>query len=271
MGRRPFRGAGPLGAALLAFTALVPAEADPIAPAALVPALNVYVDALVAGHGVAEVCADANSPARDEAGWVKARAVFLATLWANGFPSDFVNDATKRLDAPAPTATPDCNGEAVFAEFGDADHEGWVKDVGHGISGMELTAIAEPVSSEQWQAIQDAIAKELPLQKRGLDCVAVAMPDLIVVAVHDWDAMLVKMGGELVAAGLPRDQVTAPLSAAEANSLWKRAAPDAAAALAVSCAADKAWSDRFFNLESFALGDTVEKLLPASPSDPDNN
>jgi hypothetical protein len=55
--------------------------------------------------------------------------VLLATLWANGFPTDFVNDATSRLNAPVSPSKPDCDDAAVFAEFGGADHEGWLKDI----------------------------------------------------------------------------------------------------------------------------------------------
>jgi hypothetical protein len=97
------------------------------------------------------------------------------------------------------------------------------------------------------------------------------MPQLILVAVHDWDAMIIRIGEKLAAAGLPRDQVSATLSAAEANSLWKRADPDAVAALTVSCAADNTWSDRFFELGFMNLGGEVDKLLPPLRSDSDNN
>jgi hypothetical protein len=193
--RRYFWSVALFGVASLVSAARV--EADPIDPSVLVPALGVYIDAIVGGHAAAQVCAAAKSPARDGAEWAKARAVLLATLWANGFPTDFVNDATRRLNTSMPPSKPDCDDAAVIAEFGDADHEGWLKDVGHGISGMDLTPISEPVSDEQWQAIKDAIAKELPLQKRGLDCVGVTMPQLILVAVHDWDAMIIKIGGKL--------------------------------------------------------------------------
>ena len=78
--------------------------------------------------------------------------------------------------------------------------------------------------------------------------------------------MILKIAGKLVAAGLPRDEISAVLSAAEANSLWHRAAPDALAALRASCSADQAWNDRVYNLEFLAVGDTVDKLLPA-PAD----
>jgi hypothetical protein len=56
--------------ALVAIASLVSAaraEADPIDPSVLVPALGVYIDAIVGGHAAAQVCADAKSPARDEA------------------------------------------------------------------------------------------------------------------------------------------------------------------------------------------------------------
>jgi hypothetical protein len=65
--------------------------------------------------------------------------------------------------------------------------------------------------------------------------------------------------------------VSATLSAAEANSLWKRANPDAASALAASCAADNTWSDRFFELGFMNLGGEVDKLLPPPTADTDNN
>jgi hypothetical protein len=262
-----------LVAATTVVAALMPgiARADPIAPAALLPALNLYIDALTAGHAAAQVCADAKSPARDEAEWAKAKAVLVATLWASGFPTDFTNQATTRLSASAPAAKLDCGSDAVFAGFGDADHEGWLKDVGHGISGMDLTPVSQPVGDTQWQAIRNAIAREMPLQKRALECLATTMPGLILVAVHDWDEMLLKIGGKLVTAGLPRDQVAATLRAAEANSLWKRADPDGAAALAVSCAADNTWSDRFFQLGFMNLGGEVDKLLPPPLPDSDNN
>lgn len=268
--RRPFPG-WVLPAAVPLLLWAMPALADPVAPSVMVPALNLYVDSIAAGHYEAAACTPANSPARDEAGWAKAKAVLIATLWANGFPADFVGGAETRLDAPAPAAKPDCDDKAVFANFGEAFHQGWPATIGDAIHRMDLTPVDTPVSADQWQAIKAAIAAELPLEARGFDCLGATMPGLLLVAVHDWDAQLIKIGGKLAAAGLPRDEVAATLSAAEANSLWHRAAPDALAALVKSCDDDKTWQDRFFNLESLSLGDTIDKLLPPQPPDADNN
>ena len=94
------------GAALL--LGIAPAVASPLAPVSLLPALDVYVDALAAGHNAALACAAVWPPMKvTEAGWTQARSILVATLWANDFPIDFVRTATQRLDAP-PGAKPDC-------------------------------------------------------------------------------------------------------------------------------------------------------------------
>ena len=164
----PLAPAAALGAAVVIWLAAAPVSADAIAPASLVPALQVYVDRLAAGHLGAAACDDPGSPARDETAWTKARAILLATLWANGFPAD--NDLAVRLDAPAPAAKPDCLDPALSDSMATAEHEGWVKTVGHAISGMDLAAVSEPVGPDKWQAIKDAIAGDLPKQARMLDC-----------------------------------------------------------------------------------------------------
>lgn len=51
--------------------------------------------------------------------------------------------------------------------------------------------------------------------------------------------------------------------AAEANTLWQRADPQAVAALMQSCAADGSWSERLFRFEYLGLRNAVDKLLPA--------
>ncbi len=252
-----------LGMAVLAGAAWAPAEADAISPASLVPALRVYVDNLAAGHAAATLCDPPQSLARDEAAWAKAKGILVSTLWANGFPADAVNDLTRRLKAPAPATKPDCTDQAVIGSIATPAHEGWLAGVNRAISGMQLVAVAEPVGDAQWQAIKDAIAEDTPKEARMLDCIEATLPDLMPLAVHDWDAMIAKVAEKLVDAGLPRDQITALLSAAEANALWHPAAPDALAELQRSCAADQTWSDRMYQLAFFAIGNTVDKLLPA--------
>src|SRR5579863_4465630 len=94
------------GAALF-LAAGLPAIADPIPAASLLPALDVYVDALAAGHVAAVACAAVWPASKaDEAGWMQAKAIFIASLWANDFPVDFVRTATERLDAATPATKP---------------------------------------------------------------------------------------------------------------------------------------------------------------------
>jgi hypothetical protein len=259
MGCPCIAGIAALGLGLMAGTAL----AEPIDPPQLVPALDVYLDAVAADHAAALACAKPQSQARDEGAWSAAKAIFIATLWADGFPTDFVKAATARLDA-APAAKPDCSNKDTLERIRDPDHEGWPAYLAHALTGMDLKPVF-PVTAERWQAIKDAIAKELPLQKRTLDCIAVMQPEFLPVAVHDWDQMLAGVGGKLTAAGLPRDEVAATIGAAEANALWKRAAAGETETVRSDCARDTAWSDRFFGLKFMSLATTVDQLLPQVP------
>jgi hypothetical protein len=258
-------GAVLLGAALVLSSG--PARAAPVAPAALVPALDVYIDALVAGHSAAGACAPATSPARDEAAWVKGKAILVASLWANGFPVDFVRTATQRLDAPPAAATkPNCADPALAGELGWPDQSGWVEVMTAGLKGMSLSVVAEPVEASTWAGIKGLIAKLLPDEKRLLDCNAVMYPETLPSLVHDWDEMIGKIGVALAAAGLPRDEVGAALGGAEANQLWHRVAADAEAALRDSCRGDKAVEAALANFGYGGLATEVEKLLPKAAS-----
>ena len=248
------------GAAL--FISATPVLAEPIAPASLVPSLDVYVDWIVGGHATAAVCAAAKSPARNETAWTDAKAVFVATLWANGFPIDFVRTVTQRLDVPPAASKPDCTSQLAYATYGGADHDGWLKTLGYALSGLNLAVIAQPVAPEKWAAIKAAINKEIPLEGRLLDCVAVADPEVMPMAVHDWDDMIVQIGTKLAAAGLPRDEISAALSAAEANSIWHRAALADEAKLRDNCMHDLDWQTQFAQFDNLGLGVTITKLLP---------
>lgn len=233
----------------------------------MVPALDVFVDSMVAGHNGALSCAEPGSRARNEQEWQSARASFVATLWANGFPADFVTGADRRLAAPAvavPCADPDALG------FGTADHEGWRKAFGYAVGAMDLAVVAQPVPGEAWRQIRSLIADELPHQARLLECIAVVYPYAMPAMVHDWDAMIVKIGGRLVGAGLPRDEISAALGNAEANALWHRAPPDKVADLATSCRADQDWQNRFAAFTFLALGGHIDSLLP-QPADSDGD
>jgi hypothetical protein len=249
---------------LLAWMAAAPATADPITPASLVPALTVYVDSLARGHAGAATCAPPESPARDEAGWSEAKAVLIASLWANGYPPDFVADVGRRLDAPPPATKPDCAEETVMADFGAAVQEGWVKEVGRVIGALDLRAVEQPVAPARWAEIRKIIAGEISMQAREFTCLAAVEPGVLPVIVHGWDEMIVKLGGDLVAAGIPRPEIVAALGSAEANALWKPAGPDELAVLRKSCMDDTTWSDRLTSLRDLGLGYAVAKMLPAA-------
>jgi hypothetical protein len=256
------------GVALFVSAAL-PAAAAPINPASLVPALDAYVDALAAGHVAALACATAWPPMKvNEAGWTKAKATFIATLWANDFPIDFVRTVTQRLDAPPPATKPDCAhpGLAIAAELGLPSAVGWVEAVQNAFNGLDLMVIADPIAPDTWTAIKGMIAKALPDEKRLLDCVAVRYPWELPALVHDWDAMLGKIAGSLGGTGLPRDEIGATLSSAEANQLWHRAAPDVEAELRNSCAKDQSVEASLANFSFRGLDAAIDKLLPAAPS-----
>ena len=273
MGQRQQKiGAVLCGAALL--LGIAPAVADPIAPVSLLPALDVYVDALAAGHAGTVACA-AVWPASKatEAEWAKAKAILIASLWANGFPIDFVRTANQRLDAPPPAAKPDCaHPDPAFAgELGWPSQSGWVEVIQQALKGMNMTVITDPVLPATWTTIKGMIAEVLPQERRLLDCVAVMYPETLPQMVHDWDAMIVKIDGSLVAVGLPRDDVGATLSGADANQLWHRAPTDAEAELRDSCVKDQAMQASLANFGFGGLGAAIDKLLPAGPSDSGSN
>ena len=240
-----------------------PAPAAAINPAALVPALDVYVDAVVAGHAAAS-CAGPKSPAADAKGWAAATAMFVATLWANGFPIDFVRTVTVRLAAPPPSGKPACGDPALAGELAGASREGWVAAMRRPLAAMDLTIVAHPVDAATWNRIKALISQRSGEQKRLLDCVAVSSPEVLPAVVHDWDQMLGELRTRLDAAGVPRDETSAALSAGDANALWHRVAPAGEAELRDSCRKDKGWQNRLHMLQFLGLKADVEKLLPGA-------
>jgi hypothetical protein len=212
-------------------------------------------------------CAKPSSPALNDASWQRAKASFVATLSVNGFAPEFIRDVSARLDRPVTPSKDACNDPTTASDLGFVAKSGWEKQISRVFAGIGIEAIANPVSPPQWQAIREAIAADLPAQKRMLECVAVSLPSLMPVAVHDWDDMLAKVAAKLIAAGAPRDEVASVIGAAEANVLWHRAEPGAVASLRTSCAGDAAWDRRLFNLEIFTLSADVDKLLPPPPED----
>jgi hypothetical protein len=254
-------------AALLCLSLPARSGSSTVLPGALAPALGLYVDALLEDRAAALACAKSDSPALDETAWQRAKASFVATLWANGFAPDFIKNAQARLDAPVTPASEACTDASIASDLGYVQSSGWPKEIARVFSGVDIAVIANPVSPAQWKAIKDAIAADLPAQKRMLECAAVILPSLMPISVHDWDDMLAKVATKLLAAGLPRDEVTTVVSGAEANVLWHRAPLDAVPALKASCAKEEAWSRRLYNLEFAALGADIDKLLPTPPED----
>ncbi len=107
----------------------------------MVPALNLYVDSIAAGHYEAAACTPANSPRRDEAGWAKAKAVLIATLWANGLPGRF---RRRRRDAAGRAGARRQAGlrrQGGVREFREAFHQGWPATIGDAIHRMDLTPV----------------------------------------------------------------------------------------------------------------------------------
>jgi hypothetical protein len=261
-----------LAALMLLALAAGPARADltTVTPSALAPALGVYVEAIVRDRAAAAACARPDSPARNDDAWQRARASFVATLWAHGFAPEFIKAMAARLDAPATPEPAACADESVMSDLGFVEKSGWVKEIARVFSGLDIDAIANPVTGAQWQAIKGAVAADLPAQKRMLECIAVTYPSMMPVSVHDWDDMLARIAGKLISAGLPRDEVSATIGAAEANVLWHRAEGEAATALRASCNGDGAWSRRLFNFEFASLGADIDKLLPTPANGGDN-
>ena len=75
--------------------------------------------------------------------------------------------------------------------------------------------------------------------------------------------MLIDVRQKLVAAGLPRDEVSAELNAADADHLWHK--PDAAtlASLRRSCREDESWYERLATMSYAGISAEVDKRLPA--------
>ena len=95
MNNRVRRMVGPIFFAVLC--AISPAQAQQLQPQAYVPALQVFVDGLVAERQLAVRCAGEDAAAGLEADWAKTVGVVVATLWANNYPDDFVRSAQASL------------------------------------------------------------------------------------------------------------------------------------------------------------------------------
>lgn len=245
----------------------LPAAAARTDPSELVPALDLYVDDVIAGY-VAASCAGPKSLAANADDWHKATAEFVATLWANDFPINFVRTAQQRFDGATAAKDPNCKDPALLSDLAYAAQVGWVKALEKPLQGMGLAIVTQPVGADSWAAVKTMIDNDLKAQKRLFACLAVTYTMELPGEIAGWDQMIHDLGIRLRAAGLPRDEVAAELSAANAASLWHRAPPNTEAGLRDSCAKDRSWADRQASLESRSLLSRVEKLLPPLPAAP---
>jgi hypothetical protein len=262
-----------IGTAALAGAAALfslPAFAAPIDPSELVPALDLYVDDVIAGYAAAS-CAGPKSPAASADDWHKATSEFIATLWANGFPINFVRTAQQRFNGATAAKDPNCKDPALLSDLAYASQVGWVKALEDPLEGMRLTIVTQPVSAATWGAVKKLIDDDLKAQKRLFACLAVTYTMELPGEIAGWDQTIQDLDRRLVAAGLPRDEVASELSAADAAGLWHRAPPNTEAGLRDSCAKDRSWASRQTSLESRSLTSRVEQLLPPLPTPPDDD
>ncbi|TGQ74721.1 hypothetical protein EN829_005820 [Mesorhizobium sp. M00.F.Ca.ET.186.01.1.1] len=239
------------------------ARADDVPSVQYVPVLDFYVDSLVTARSMAAVCEPANSPARDDKAWSEAGAILVASLWADGFPADFVKSVKARFDRPLAPAKIDCTSDSNIDEIAGSGKEGWVQLINEMLKGTGLRAIKVPVSDAQWKEIKAAIEGDLPAQTKLFDCVGAVGFGLLPTLIHDWNGMLIDVGQKLVAAGLPRDEVSEELNAADANHLWHKPDGAALASLRRSCKEDKSWYDRLATMSYAGISAEVDKRLPA--------
>jgi hypothetical protein len=239
------------------------ARADDVPPVQYVPVLDFYVDSLVTARSIAAVCAPANSSARDDKAWSEAEAILVASLWADGFPADFVKSVKARLDRPVIPAKIDCVSGSKIDQLAGSENDGWVQRVKGMLKSTGLRVIEAPVSDAQWKEIKAVIEGDLPAQAKLFDCVGAFGFGLLPTLIHDWNGMLIEVRQKLVAAGLPRDEVSAELNAADANNLWHKPDAVALASLRRSCKEDQSWYERFSTMSYAVISAEVDKRLPA--------
>ena len=105
----------------------------------------------------------------------RAKAMFIATLWSNGFPtSSCARPARARRAPQAPR--PDCTDPALADELA-GPAAGGLDDHPAAAAGRHgPTIILQPVDAAGWDAVQAAFTREFPLQTRLFECLAVATP-----------------------------------------------------------------------------------------------
>lgn len=237
------------------------ASGQTLSPQTWAGTLEVFLDGLADHRRAHHECRPEKVAEGEAEAWAQARAVIVATLWANGFPADFVESAEARLDAPG--REPDCSSE-ILRDWLDLvpEEDGWTVVATEALDSVRLRVIGNPPPPERWAAVQAAFAEELPAKSRAMACLAALEPlDLPHIA-GPWNAYLVEIGQSLVTAGYPRAAVVAEIEAAEANALLQAALSGDRDALRLSCEEDQDWYD-WLEDDRDRLADRLDAILKA--------
>ena len=248
---------------LMALCGAGPVLAQQAAPSTYVPAVRVFVGEMVRAHLLALRCADeARRPGGKFYEWDETRATLVASLWANGYPDDFVREIDTHMSIQAKQAP--CDDAAMEAYRASGVAGGTLKWVNFGFAGIGLV-IVEPPAEGSWDKIVAAFAEQNALQSRKLACFAVVKPLSLPNLVGSWSQMLQTLGPELIEHGYPRPDVAAQIEAADPNLLWQPVAEEGRAALTEDCGKDQAWLDGPMDMgqDPPQLQRDIEALLPA--------
>jgi hypothetical protein len=132
------------------------------------------------------------------------------------------------------------------------------------LQNIGLTVVQHPVSAAEWGEIKAVFAREVPLEAALIACLAVTEPTQLPAEFQVWNEALVRTGQSLVLRGLPRDEVVALVSSAEAKAIWSPGTDRAA--VRARCDSDPAWQDRYALLQQLKLSSDVGKILDREPS-----
>ena len=250
--------AGPLLAATVGASPAIAAPA--LAPDAYVPVLKTYVEHLAETRTQVAACLGAGVLPAEPKQWAEAKAVLVASFWANDMPEPFVADAIIQLEAQR-TAGGKCKDPVIRGQVGRVTDTGWVQLVTYALEGLGFTVVAAPPTAEQWSEVRAAFDEDVPQQARMIQCAAEIDPLNLPMIVGDWNSMLIGIGQQLISAGFARPNVVALLDSSDTNTIWKPAAAADRPALYAACLDETGWQDRFATFEFGALKSKVEAIV----------
>ena len=257
-------GAGPTMAQQAALGTYSPVIAQQTALGTYGPVLRFFVDELVRVHLLALRCADeTRRPGGELYDWDETRATLVASLWASGYPEDFVREIETRLSIQVKQAACDDAGlEDYRAARIESGTLGWATTY-LADTGM---VIVEPPAEGSWDKIVEAFAQRSAEQQRELVCLGATNPRELPNSVGRWQQALIGLSNDIAARGYPRPDVIAQVEAADANRLWQPAAEADLAALREDCLSNYDWMERKNQLRSPAtdLRQDIEAILTPS-------